>query len=258
MQECTTDSEELLYKNQTSTTSNSPPDLLLSSNNRKHHSINTHSNDDSFNATVEMKKSFNVKKKIHKRHSIATTRHLESNEESLNIRNEPVQFSFTLYDLDGHGKITKDDIAGIVSTIYDSIGKRVAVPHYGKKTINVKLTVSPEKTKLHEQSTPDCKEKFKKQYRVHALLSDEENESEINSETFDNGKISNCRQLRVNKSSAFESIGAVDTLNAKKSDKCSKNEPEIFKEENSRKIIDALPKKKTHVKKERRKQKVNK
>ncbi|TMW51556.1 hypothetical protein DOY81_003343 [Sarcophaga bullata] len=62
---------------------------------------------------------------------------------------QPLQFSFTFYDLDGHhGKITKDDIVGIVYTIYESIGKSVVVPHSGSKTINVRLTVSPEgKTK---------------------------------------------------------------------------------------------------------------
>ncbi|KAH8242384.1 hypothetical protein KR032_004217, partial [Drosophila birchii] len=58
---------------------------------------------------------------------------------------QPLQFSFTFYDLDGHhGKITKDDIVGIVYTIYESIGKSVVVPHCGSKTINVRLTVSPE------------------------------------------------------------------------------------------------------------------
>lgn len=58
---------------------------------------------------------------------------------------QPLQFSFTFYDLDGHhGKITKDDIAGIVYTIYESIGKSVVVPYCGSKTINVRLTVSPE------------------------------------------------------------------------------------------------------------------
>uniref|UniRef100_T1GRD6 Protein naked cuticle homolog n=1 Tax=Megaselia scalaris TaxID=36166 RepID=T1GRD6_MEGSC len=58
---------------------------------------------------------------------------------------QPFQFSFTFYDLDGHhGKITKDDIAGIVYTIYESIGKSMRVPCYGSKTINVKLTVSQE------------------------------------------------------------------------------------------------------------------
>lgn len=65
----------------------------------------------------------------------------------------PLQFSFTFYDLDGHhGRITKDDIAGIVYTIYESIGKSVTVPCNGSKTINVRLTVSPENktiTKKH-------------------------------------------------------------------------------------------------------------
>lgn len=69
-------------------------------------------------------------------------------------KQQPLQFSFTLYDLDGHGKITKDDIAGIVSTIYESIGKSVVVPHYGSKTINVRLTVSPDsKTRSHINSS---------------------------------------------------------------------------------------------------------
>lgn len=36
------------------------------------------------------------------------------------------------------------DIAGIVYTIYESIGKSVVVPYCGSKTINVRLTVSPD------------------------------------------------------------------------------------------------------------------
>lgn len=114
---------------------------------KEHHSVKTE------------KMSQEQLERLQKRHSIATTRHLEAQEanrvqveeltcdvsvEDPTKKPQPIQFSFTLYDLDGHGKITKDDIAGIVSTIYDSIGKTVVVPHYGKKTINVKLTVSPD------------------------------------------------------------------------------------------------------------------
>ncbi|XP_047528997.1 protein naked cuticle homolog [Vanessa atalanta] len=68
-------------------------------------------------------------------------------------KQQPLQFSFTLYDLDGHGRMTKDDIAGIVSTIYESIGKSVTVPHYGSKTIQVRLTVVPEdgRTRSHRE-----------------------------------------------------------------------------------------------------------
>ncbi|XP_065210575.1 protein naked cuticle homolog 1 isoform X2 [Planococcus citri] len=66
------------------------------------------------------------------------------------------EFSFTLYDLDGHGKITKDDIAGLVKTIYETLGQSIKVPHYGSKTIKVKLTVSPEKKacKSSEEESP--------------------------------------------------------------------------------------------------------
>ncbi|CAK1540046.1 unnamed protein product [Leptosia nina] len=66
-------------------------------------------------------------------------------------KQQPLQFSFTLYDLDGHGRMTKDDIAGIVSTIYESIGKSVTVPHYGSKTIQVRLTVVPENGQSRSQ-----------------------------------------------------------------------------------------------------------
>lgn len=101
---------------------------------------------------------------------------------------QPIQFSFTLYDLDGHGKITKDDVAGIVSTIYESLGKSVVVPHYGSKTINVRLTVSPDSSqpaKLADTSsttkllskTPNKHTTMatpRRRYRARKLLSDDE------------------------------------------------------------------------------------
>lgn len=87
-----------------------------------------------------------------------------------------------LYDLDGNGRITKDDIAGIVSTIYDSIGKTVVVPHYGKKTINVKLTVSPDSKIIqqtsaneqihHSRASKKLQLTPRRRYRPRALLSE--------------------------------------------------------------------------------------
>lgn len=47
--------------------------------------------------------------------------------------------------------INFQDIAGIVSTIYESIGKSVTVPHYGSKTIQVRLTVVPEDGTVRSQ-----------------------------------------------------------------------------------------------------------
>uniref|UniRef100_A0A182W8Z0 Protein naked cuticle homolog n=1 Tax=Anopheles minimus TaxID=112268 RepID=A0A182W8Z0_9DIPT len=91
---------------------------------------------------------------------------------------QPLQFSFTLYDLDGHGKITKDDIAGIVSTIYESIGKSVVVPHYGSKTINVRLTVSPDgKTATTKPASAAVKKAIvtpRRRYRSRKLISDDD------------------------------------------------------------------------------------
>ncbi|XP_022915067.1 uncharacterized protein [Onthophagus taurus] len=66
------------------------------------------------------------------------------------------EFSFTLYDFDGYGKITKDDIAGLVTTIYEALGSSVKVPHYGSKTIRVKLTVSPDQRKHVSATLVNC------------------------------------------------------------------------------------------------------
>lgn len=84
---------------------------------------------------------------------------------------EKQEFSFTLYDFDGHGKITKDDIAGLVTTIYEAIGSSVKVPHYGSKTIKVKLTVSPEKqtpenSKPHDANIKNSNIRYKKDINV--------------------------------------------------------------------------------------------
>ncbi|XP_063241631.1 protein naked cuticle homolog 2-like [Bacillus rossius redtenbacheri] len=78
---------------------------------------------------------------------------------------ERQEFSFTLYDFDGHGKITKDDIAGLVTTIYDTLGSSIKVPHYGSKTIKVKLTVSPEQRQKAAAATPH-RVKFKRDLNV--------------------------------------------------------------------------------------------
>lgn len=44
------------------------------------------------------------------------------------------------------------DIAGLVTTIYDTLGSSIKVPHYGSKTIKVKLTVSPDQSYPPEPS----------------------------------------------------------------------------------------------------------
>lgn len=75
------------------------------------------------------------------------------------------------------------DIAGIVYTIYESIGKSVVVPHCGSKTINVRLTVSPDsKTKSAQHATVGAnklpvKRQRLKQRKLLKLDDDNDNDS---------------------------------------------------------------------------------
>lgn len=209
LQECTTDSEELIY--QAPSSCGAPPDLLMTSNQSQPPQIAPAPEPQTQPKPVKVVKvkdhhgkerlSQEAAERLAKRHSIATTRHLEALEENRVHLNEftcdvsleesskkpqPIQFSFTLYDLDGHGKITKDDIGSIVSTIYDSIGKTVVVPHYGKKTINVKLTVSPDAKRPpqpsaneqnhHTRATKKLQLTPRRRYRARALLSDDDDD----------------------------------------------------------------------------------
>uniref|UniRef100_T1J496 Exocyst complex component 2 n=1 Tax=Strigamia maritima TaxID=126957 RepID=T1J496_STRMM len=61
------------------------------------------------------------------------------------------EFVFTLYDFDGEGKVTKDDIAGLVRSIYETVGTAIKLPPKGSKTIKVKLTIAPDKRKKNHQ-----------------------------------------------------------------------------------------------------------
>lgn len=262
LQECTTDSEELIY--QAPSTCSAPPDLLITSNDQQIpvKAIAAQQDTQAQQKPVKVVKvkdqqqvkermSQEAAERLAKRHSIATTRHLEALEENRvqldqftcdvsvedsSKKPQPIQFSFTLYDLDGHGKITKDDIGSIVSTIYDSIGKTVVVPHYGKKTINVKLTVSPDAK--HQQQQPSTHEPShhnraskklqltpRRRYRPRALLSDDEDDDGSES-TSDNlaplPKLQNeiihnstktCENMNNDKNNVYESINNMKCCN---------------------------------------------
>lgn len=190
--------------------------------------------------------------KLQKRHSIATSHQmgiLDENldetrvkldgftcdvslEDAVSSKSQPpIQFSFTLYDVDGCGKITKDDIAGIVSTIYENIGNTVVVPHYGKKTINVKLTVSPD-TKYKQQSSKEQSYKTrehkklqleaKQQSKSHRFISDDENVDEESDSVSENlvamSEIRNDTMAKtigktIDKNNVYESINNLKHYN---------------------------------------------
>ena len=166
--------------------------------------------------------------RLQKRHSIATTHNLEQletnrskyNKISCDVsledsfeKSQPMNFTFTLYDLDGHGIITKEDIASIVSTIYDSIGKNMVAPVYGKKVINVKLTMSPQDI-IHSN---EHNQKFRKQVsaqrhiRTNVFSNKPESENvvpvmklqnDINAQEITR----NCENFEKDKNNLYESI----------------------------------------------------
>lgn len=125
-----------------------------------------------------------------------------------------------MYDLDGHGKITKGDIAGIVSTIYESIGKSVVVPHYGSKTINVRLTVSPDsKTRSHKISYCNNNKKNdempRRRCRSRKPLSDDDEDDNCSDTSVENFKISKEKKPnnRRSKDCSTTATTATDSAN---------------------------------------------
>ncbi|KAK5639284.1 hypothetical protein RI129_011776 [Pyrocoelia pectoralis] len=110
------------------------------------------------------------------------------------------EFSFTLYDFDGHGKITKDDISGLVTTIYEALGSSIKVPHCGSKTIKVKLTVSPDLRKHVSTSVtnnqPNLGEQsLDKKVNLNVTIKRETNDKKKSNKSLENRKHYCCRRL---------------------------------------------------------------
>ncbi|BFZ19210.1 hypothetical protein BsWGS_22249 [Bradybaena similaris] len=58
--------------------------------------------------------------------------------------NAKQEWAFTLYDFDGHGKITKEDLASLLRALYDAVGSSIKLPPNGAKTLKLRLTVGQE------------------------------------------------------------------------------------------------------------------
>ncbi|KAJ6647861.1 Protein naked cuticle like [Pseudolycoriella hygida] len=174
LQECATDSEELIYPLRAPSTCSAPPDLLMTSD-REPIGIRTpQSTPKNVKITTKTKLLDETPTEKLCLEEFTCDVSVEGGKSS-----QPLQFSFTFYDLDGHhhGKITKEDIAGLVYTIYESIGKSVVVPHCGSKTINVRLTVSPDaKSKNKKPTAITSRRQRCKPRRI--IQSDEEDGSE--------------------------------------------------------------------------------
>ncbi|GFS23054.1 naked cuticle protein [Elysia marginata] len=51
------------------------------------------------------------------------------------------EWSFTLYDFDGHGRITKEDLSSLLKALYDAVGSSIKLPPNGAKTLKLRLSV---------------------------------------------------------------------------------------------------------------------
>ncbi|ESO83044.1 hypothetical protein LOTGIDRAFT_169673 [Lottia gigantea] len=69
------------------------------------------------------------------------------------------EWSFTLYDFDGHGKITKEDLASLLKALYDAVGSSIKLPHNGTKTLKLRLTVGQDNAQLHSARLASAKAK---------------------------------------------------------------------------------------------------
>ncbi|XP_025115691.1 protein naked cuticle homolog 1-like isoform X2 [Pomacea canaliculata] len=67
--------------------------------------------------------------------------------------NSKQEWSFTLYDFDGHGRITKEDLASLLKALYDAVGSSIRLPPNGAKTLKLRLTVGQDRTQVHTLTT---------------------------------------------------------------------------------------------------------
>ncbi|XP_041375345.1 protein naked cuticle homolog 2-like isoform X2 [Gigantopelta aegis] len=65
--------------------------------------------------------------------------------------NSKQEWSFTLYDFDGHGRITKEDLASLLKALYDAVGSSIKLPENGTKTLKLRLTVGQDNTQIQLQ-----------------------------------------------------------------------------------------------------------
>uniref|UniRef100_A0A8C4SPW5 Protein naked cuticle homolog n=1 Tax=Erpetoichthys calabaricus TaxID=27687 RepID=A0A8C4SPW5_ERPCA len=80
---------------------------------------------------------------------------------SLEEDNRP-EWTFTLYDFDNSGKVTREDITSLLHTIYEVVGASVNHSPHTSKTLQVKLTVSPDASQKRKNAPisrrkMDCK-----------------------------------------------------------------------------------------------------
>ncbi|XP_061429180.1 protein naked cuticle homolog 2 isoform X3 [Lethenteron reissneri] len=68
--------------------------------------------------------------------------------------NNRQEWTFTLYDFDNSGKVTREDISSLMHTIYEVVGTSVNHSTGNSKTLRVKLTVTPDPGQQRRRGAP--------------------------------------------------------------------------------------------------------
>uniref|UniRef100_A0A2K6G586 Protein naked cuticle homolog n=2 Tax=Propithecus coquereli TaxID=379532 RepID=A0A2K6G586_PROCO len=64
------------------------------------------------------------------------------------------EWTFTLYDFDNSGKVTREDVSSLMHTIYEVVDASINHSSGGSKTLRVKLSVSPEPSGKRKDGPP--------------------------------------------------------------------------------------------------------
>ncbi|KAK3704038.1 hypothetical protein QZH41_017968 [Actinostola sp. cb2023] len=117
------------------------------------------------------------------------------------------EWSYTLYDFEGKGHVTRDDLKNLVKSIYEVIGKSVSQsknhPKDPLKKLKIRLSVSKERGKATDNAEPStCHE-----YVISAVTSQDHSKKTRN-RTF---HVERCDSMTVNPPSP-ESLMSIDKL----------------------------------------------
>uniref|UniRef100_A0A2K5C1J5 Protein naked cuticle homolog n=1 Tax=Aotus nancymaae TaxID=37293 RepID=A0A2K5C1J5_AOTNA len=83
------------------------------------------------------------------------------------------EWTFTLYDFDNSGKVTREDMSSLMHTIYEVVGASVNYSSGSSKTLRVKLTVSPEPSSKRKEGPPVGQDQMPTHSRMEGELVEE-------------------------------------------------------------------------------------
>uniref|UniRef100_A0A0B7A9M4 Protein naked cuticle homolog n=1 Tax=Arion vulgaris TaxID=1028688 RepID=A0A0B7A9M4_9EUPU len=75
--------------------------------------------------------------------------------------NAKQEWAFTLYDFDGHGRITKEDLASLLKALYDAVGSSIKLPPNGATTLKLRLSVGQENVAQIQSANPKSSQRNK-------------------------------------------------------------------------------------------------